>query len=377
MLGGSEFLGQILPLFIQLVFIPLLLGILYFAYQKFYLPRKNASEDLSTEPQQTNNNPTLSEVQASIMEDEPMTEKNQPTGSDDNLNRPQIDTGDLPSLDMLLGNMEATPIEEAPPLQPIQKEPPQIVQLREVSPDTAYVQLQSGQIAPAQEIITILRDEDDGRLMIQVGRTAYRTLSDDPNIKQLFTQIMKELAGTVVQTDDNPPTRKRYVVGTPPAEEPIFQHVPEIEPPTPIQDTPSIRELLLDDEDESEPISSTPRKKTPPPPQPGGTMPGDLPSFKLDDNPMKTEKKGRFGNQKVELEPLPELDLAAAIETYLQYKLQHTLDYRGRNIHIHGTPTGAIRIQVDEQYYDFVDEVADVEIRQFLQDTIAEWQERQ
>ena len=73
----------------------------------------------------------------------------------------------------------------------------------------------------------------------------------------------------------------------------------------------------------------------------------------------------------------PQLDLAAAIETYLQYKLQHTPEYLGRDIHIHGTPTGAIRIQVDQNYYDFVDEVADAEVRDFLQSTIAEWQERQ
>ena len=70
-------------------------------------------------------------------------------------------------------------------------------------------------IAPVEEVITILRDQDDGKLMIQVGNTAYRTLANNVDVKQLFTQVMKELAGTVVKPDDNPPARQRYVVGTP------------------------------------------------------------------------------------------------------------------------------------------------------------------
>jgi len=164
----------------------------------------------------------------------------------------------------------------------------------------------------------------------------------------------------VAKADDNPPERKNFQVGTAQPVEPAM---------------PNLRDLIdTKPTPESKPAPTI--KSTPPPPAPDGTMPGDLPSYKLADNPVRVEKKGRFG-QKVEIDPVPQLDLAAAIETYLQYKLQHPQDYQERKIHIHGTPTGTIRIQVDETYYDFVDEVEDSDVRAFLQQTIAEWQERQ
>lgn len=392
MFDPNEFLDQIIPLFVQAISIPTLVATGYFGYRQY---KKRTGTGDATVATQTATNPTPETAYDDYpnftptnksnllnqMEDEPMTENNQPMSEQEQpaAQSKRIDTGDLPPLDMLLGNLEAEPEPEPEPT-PKPDAPPQIVQLKDISPDTAYVQLNTGQIAPAQEIISILRDDDDGRLLIQVGNTGYRTLADSADIKLLFTQIMKELAGTITKPDSNPPVRKRYVVGEPEVDEPIFQQTPNIEPPVQ-SDMPSIRDLLVDNDPVPakpvEPKRERPKAPAPPPPKHGAPMPGDLPSYKLEDNPLKAEKKGRFGGQKMEAEPVPELDLAAAIETYLQYKLQHTPDYMGRAIHIHGTPSGAIRIQVDQDYYDFVDEVADTEIRQFLQDTIAEWQERQ
>lgn len=395
MLGANEFLSQIVPLFIQLIGVPVVLGVTYFGYKR-YKGINNTKTDTTieqtaieqaskAEPHTIPDEEHENVIIQTRMEDTTMTDNSQPIPEEQkpDTRSKKIDTSDLPPLDLLLGNLEEEKSPEPEPTPPPEPDaPPQVVQLRQMNPGTAYVQLNTGQIAPAQEIISILRDDDDGRLVIQVGNTAYRTLADDADIKQLFTQIMKELAGTITQPDNNPPVRQRYVVGELPTDEPVFQQAPDLTPP--IQSSmPSIRDLLVDDDTlESEPPApqpsrTKPKTKTPPLPKHGGPMPGDLPSFKLDDNPLKTEKKGRFGGQKIEAEPLPELDLAAAIETYLQYKLQHTPDYIGRKIHIHGTPSGSIRIQVDENYYDFVDEVTDVEVRQFLQDTIAEWQERQ
>ena len=392
MLGANEFLAQIMPLFIQIVFIPIVIGIIYFIYQKFYKARQNPAEPAiaSQSSKPAYDSPDLDKLVAfstsNLMEDESMTENNQakPEKEQPVTRAKRIDTSELPPLDMLIGQFEDEPVDEAPPPAPMPDAPPQIVQLRKASPETGYVQLSTGQIAPTQEVITILRDQDDGKLIIQVGNTAYRTLADNSDVKQLFTQVMKELANTITKPDNMPPTRNRYVVGTPPSVESKPKQQQAIQP-TGLSPEPSLRDLLLSD-DEPDIFASTPeptpqptRKPSapPPPPQPGGVMPGDLPSYKLADNPIKPEKKGRFGNQKMEAEPAPELDLAAAIETYLQYKLQHTPDYIGRKIHIHGTPTGSIRIQVDDNYYDFVDEVADIEIREFLQGTIAEWQDRQ
>ncbi len=395
MFPANEFLNQILPLFIQIVIIPTFIGIGYYVYQNYYKPRKDQAQQATVPEASTsayastiNDQPNLDTIvefsTSNLTEDESMTENNQPTPEQENpvSRAKRIDTSELPPLDMLIGALEEEPVDEPPPPSPVPDAPPQVVQLRTAAIDTEYVQLSTGQIAPAQEIITILRDQDDGKLIIQVGNTAYRTLADNGDVKQLFTQIMKELANTITKPDSTPPARSRYVVGTPST----VESTPKPQQPTqPAAQSPesSLRDLLLSDDEaeQVEPVAK-PRPKAksstpPPPPKPGGAMPGDLPSYKLEDNPIKSEKKGRFGKQKMEAEPIPELDLAAAIETYLQYKLQHTPDYIGRDIHIHGTPTGSIRIQVDENYYDFVDEVTDTEVREFLQSTIAEWQDRQ
>jgi len=396
MLGAGEFLAQVLPLFAQFIGLPLALVAGYYAYKNVYLPRKNQANDIDNTAEVTINTPATETPSTDDLppidlfveteplnqtEDKPMSDQNQPEQKPSTQSK-RIDTNDLPPLDMLLGALDEDPEPEPEPIIP--DAPPEVVQLRKMEKGVQHVQLNSGQIAPTQEVITILRDEDDGKLIIQVGDTAYRTLADSPQIKSLFTQVMKELAGTITKPDNTPPARKRYVVGQPEPAKPTPQPQQTPKPkqtPQPVadkrnDDVSSIRDLLVSEAETETPPQQPPAPSTPPPPTVDGTMPGDLPSFKLDDNPLKSEKKGRFST-KTEAEPVPELDLAAAIETYLQYKLQHTPNYAGRNIHIHGTPSGAIRIQVDDNYYDFVDEVADTNVRAFLQATIAEWQDRQ
>ena len=71
------------------------------------------------------------------------------------------------------------------------------------------------------------------------------------------------------------------------------------------------------------------------------------------------------------------LDLATAIETYLQHKLKHTPEYAEREIHVRSAPGGGVLIQVDAQFYEAVSDVEDDPIRQFLMATIQEWQESQ
>jgi len=397
MLGANEFIAQVLPLFLQFIGIPVVLGLAYYGYKNFYVPHKNQADGIQSETTEAvtdeSNNNRLPPIESFVeseeenpIEDNLMSDQNQPTPDEQKptTQSKKIDTSDLPPLDMLLGTLDEEPEPEPVPVVP--DAPPEVVQLRKMEKGVQHVQLNSGPIAPAQEIISILRDEDDGKLIIQVGDTAYRTLADSVEVKRLFTQVMKELAGTITKPDSNPPARKRYVVGQPEETKSTSQSKATPKPQrkqAPVDDTvSSIRDLLNSESEEPEfeptppPAKPRPKATTPPPPTSDGTMPGDLPSYKLDDNPIKTEKKGRFGT-KTEAEPVPELDLAAAIETYLQYKLQHTPDYAGRQIHIHGTPSGAIRIQVDDTYYDFVDEVADPDVRAFLQSTIAEWQDRQ
>ena len=70
--------------------------------------------------------------------------------------------------------------------------------------------------------------------------------------------------------------------------------------------------------------------------------------------------------------------IVGQIEDFLQYKLQHTPDFTGRSIHIRQSVSGVdVSIEVDGHFYEGVGDVADVDVREFLQATIQEWQNRQ
>lgn len=248
---------------------------------------------------------------------------------------------DLPDLDLLVETaMPATP--KAAP--------------RAIAPHPYEVTLHNGQKTTAKEVVVILRDETDGRLMVQIGDKTYRTLTSAPDAKKQFVAIMKELSEVVAKPDDSAPA-------------PVAEPEPS---PTTDAEMPPLEDLTA--------VEPPPKPKTAPPPPitPDGKIPGALPSFKLEDNQPKVKQEGGlFRRAKVEYEPVPELNLGMAIETYLQHKLKHTPEYAGRNFHIHNTASGGVRIQIDDQFYDAVDEIADPEVRAFIQETILEWHDRQ
>lgn len=286
-----------------------------------------------------------------------------------------FDTGDLPPLDDLL-------IDEPEPEVPLSTQEPMaaapvVPTYKEITDQTHQVKLNRGDTTEAKEVLTIMRDEDDGRLMILIGDKGFRTIADDATVKNTFKKVMKELSAVITKPDDKPlretepeaiPEQKS-VIQEKPAETPKPEKASE-------KPTATLGDLITEKSEDKKPEPKRTTTTMPPPPMPGGVMPGDLPSYKLDDNPG-TEKQGRFGGKKVEYEPVPELDIAGAIEAYLQYKMQHSDEFRGRNLHILPSITGGVRIRVDDKSYDFVDEIEDEAVRTFLQETITEWQDRQ
>jgi len=230
---------------------------------------------------------------------------------------------DMPDIDFLLGDTAE------PPRGPYHK----------ISEQPVKVRLHTGDDADARELLSILRDERDGRLMIQIGETAYRSLVDSPKAKQQFTRIMKALSAVILKPDAAPPP-------------PPQQAAPQQAAPNP------------------SPAATTPAEKR-------GTVPGDLPDYSIDPNESLIER-GRFGRVRVKKveEEVPELNIAEAIESYLQYKIAQTPQFQGRGIHIKPALHGGVSIEVGNQQYEFVGDVEDPTIRQFLQQTIAEWQER-
>lgn len=251
----------------------------------------------------------------------------------------RVQTGQLPDLDLLLSDdlVNEGPVYAAP-----------------IMPD--HVRLNTGDVIPADPVLSVMRDPRDGRLVVVIDDVGYRSLVNEPGVKDSFVNIMRELSDVVTGPDAPGDSASALPASVPLAEKakpapPVQEAAPE--PPRPAR--PSI---------------------PPPPITPDGKMPGDLPSYKLDDTASEPQKSGMFGRARYEPKPVPELNIAMAIEAYLQHKLRHTEDYAGREIHVHSAPGGGVRIEVDGQFFDAVSDVTDADVRAFLQATIQEWQDR-
>ncbi len=277
-----------------------------------------------------------------------------------------FDPMDMPDLDLLVDDLQDEPPVASKPADPI-SEPgflahpvqeipsaPRPAPSQPITKGQKYrVTLNTGDLIFTEEIVSIMRDPRDGRLVVYHEGTGYRTLVNTPDVKKEFVAIMRELSEVVTQSDENPP-----------------QSALQMET---IEEPEAVIEPI-----EEAPISSPPPKRTTPPPPigPDGAMPGDMPSFRLDDTKIEPTSKGLFGRPKFDFAAVEELDLGARIEAYLQHKLNYSQEYRGRDIHVRTAPGGGVRIQVDDNFYDAVGDVADPEVRAFLSETIQEWQDR-
>lgn len=241
---------------------------------------------------------------------------------------------DLPDLEMLIGTPVAT---SAPPSAAPAAAPP-----RPVQPGAQPVTLGDGSTVQAVEVLRVLRDVGSGGLVVQMGDRAYRTLADSGDFRADFLQIMRELSP--------------LVRGETPAAAPAADDAPAA----------TLGELLA----VREPKPDYPL----PPTDSSGEMPGDLP--RLDQSIALPPKSGLFRRKKADAPPIPDLNIAGAIEAYVQHKLQFTPDLAGRSIHIHPAPGGGVLIETDGTFYETVDAVDDDDVRHFLSTAIAEWQQR-
>ncbi|MFW5708928.1 MAG: hypothetical protein ACOCX5_01785 [Chloroflexota bacterium] len=324
----QDFLGQIPSTLIVMVCGAGLLLFVAFAWFAYFKPLRKARRIRREEAA------TLAATPASVPE---------PAVAATTVTAPEtgkrMDTGELPELDLLLNpttlkkelpEVEPDNITAAPPAQQLQDTSQPIRPANPRRTGRIQAKLKSGVNITADELLTVMRDPRDGRLVVLVGDTAYRSLVDAPEVKEQFVKIMRELSDVVMKPDDNPP--ETDTVQTPPPR-----------------------------------TASAP----PPPVSRDGAMPGDLPSYKLEDS-LKPTRHGRY-----ESTPLPSVNIAEAIEAYLQHKLKYTPEFNDRVIHVLTAPGGGVRIQVDDTYYEAVSDVEDEEIRAFLSETIAEWQSRQ
>jgi hypothetical protein len=243
---------------------------------------------------------------------------------------PLPEDSDLPDLDELL---KVTP----PTLPPRRPGPP--------GATTVTVTTSAGETVDALAVMTILRDVEDGGLLIQIGDRVFRNppALADAEFKRRFNSTVRDLYQSIGDT-----SLTKKATGEVAAARPESAEAP---PTAPRPAAP--------------PLPSAPRAT-------GTSLPGDLPKFKMPDT-IEKPKRGR----RQPSEPVPEINIAEAIEEFLQYKLSITPEYAARSIHVRPAVGGGLRIDVDENSYEMVGDVEDTDVRAFLQATIDEWQSRQ
>lgn len=262
------------------------------------------------------------------------------------------------------------------------------------------VKLDSGETVTAKTVVTILRDPVDDRLLIHLDGVAYRSINDYPASKRKFTALMKELASNIAESA--PPrtgSRSRKAKPAPATSSPEDDDA--VSPPASAPPAKRTTPAATDSDDYDLPplddLVHGPKSAAAPPQSPLPSLepavkaalepekspadqdtPGALPDYKAlgaSDKVVKTG--GILRRSKLELTPLPELNIAAAIEAFLQHRLGATRRFLGRRIHVHSAASGGVRIEVDGTFFESVNDIEDTEVRDFIAATIQEWQDRQ
>jgi hypothetical protein len=244
-----------------------------------------------------------------------------------------------------------------------------------------HITLASGEMVDAVEVFTVLRDVGEGGLIIRIGDRAYRNppTSADAEFKRRLQTALRDLntAPTVVPSAPAAASADPNARFQPPPPPPAPAPEPVIDDALPDPnmddiDMPSEADLAAAPLPPLKPRPSVSMTDEVPRVANAGVLPGDLPKFKMPDTPVKPKR-----GQKPVKEPIPEINIAASIEAFLQHKLALTPEYISRSIHVRSASHGGVDIEVDGIFYDSVSEVADPAVRQYLADTIQEWQARQ
>lgn len=250
---------------------------------------------------------------------------------------------DLPDLDLLVGaerpSVASTSVApaSAAPVSPAAAAPAR-------RSGTYWLGLTDGRQVEAADVLTVSRDLAEGTLIVQIGNQSYGHVAEitDADARRRLKAALRELAQQMTE-----PTRETSPVVPPVAEPaPVVPPAPKPAPPPPVM----------------------PRAATP---LPEGDGSWKLPNY----NEMANEPlKLRGGAPK---QAVPEINIASAIEAYLQHKLRYTPEFAERRLHILNSPNGGVRIEVDGRFYEAVSDIEDAATRAFIAEAIQEWQASQ
>ncbi|NDJ85525.1 MAG: hypothetical protein GYB66_06535 [Chloroflexi bacterium] len=184
----------------------------------------------------------------------------------------------------------------------------------------------------AVEVMRIWRDVSDGALVIQMGDHLFQTVSEmrDRGMARRFIRLVEDLARLAragAQAASLPP--------------PNFE----------------ARSAIISEQ---------------------GSWASKSPAQNDTPLPISTSLPDPALVQANKLEPTSaEQTIAEQIEELLQYRIMQTPIFKHRSIHVRSNFDGSLRIDVDGRLYEHVDEVVDVDVREFLQNIIREWEARQ
>jgi hypothetical protein len=246
---------------------------------------------------------------------------------------------------------------EMPDLDSLLNSPPPAPPAKGARPGVQPVTLTDGETVEAIELLTVMRDVSGGGLIVEINEKKYRVRGSmsDTEFRNKLKSLMKEVATALGGSAPlNAP------VGTPNG----------ASVPTPSVAAPSVA-VSSDTPTPAAPVE-VPRFTPSAPPASSAVF--DLPKFSLDNTntPMSRKELKQQMNA-----PIAQIDIAGAIEAFLQHKLATTAQFPGRQIHVKPAKDGGIRIQVDSEFFESVGDVSEGDIQAFLKATIAEWQERQ
>lgn len=246
---------------------------------------------------------------------------------------------------------------EMPDLDTLLNSPPPAPTARSARPGVQPVTLTNGEAVEAIELLTVMRDVTSGGLIVQINDKKYRVAGSmsDADFRNKLKSLMKEVATAL---GGSAPLSPQTSV-------PISAGHASPAPPASATKSPSPASAA------AAPVEP-PRFSPPPPPVTSAVF--DLPKFSLENTstPMSRKELKQQMNA-----PIPQIDIAGAIEAFLQHKLATSAQFPGRQIHVKPAKDAGIRIQVDHQFFEAVSDVSEPDIQAFLQATIAEWQERQ
>jgi len=183
------------------------------------------------------------------------------------------------------------------------------------------------------EVMRVLRDLADGRLVVEIGGKRYWSLAEisDPQVRRRFmgnAQALAQFAQVAASLTSSQPT----------GSEAVAQPLPPVQPVT----------------------------YSPPSP------PIEYPAFKAVSTPETVVPSGDVQEQP----PVPK-SIADEIEELIQLRLGMAPALMYRSIHIRPAASGGIRVEVDGKYFESVADVTDPEVTAFIQSVIREWEARQ